>query len=143
LSIFASKNETVKNFGTTTITQEDLDKGCEFLLGTICTFIQIGDKKYYAPISTNSNSIESKVVDGTVLHEVKVSQSGNVNLEIASDGLKAVFPIKNTGNPIEIEYLDQDPIEFKDNTIYYIKNKPYFYFGNNKISGGESTWVEN
>jgi len=143
MSIFTAEGKTISNFGTAAISQEDIDNGCKFPLGTICNFIQVGNTKYYASANNSSDSIESYIEEGIVKSKIKVDNSSNINLDITDKGLKATFPIKNTGNPIEIEYLDQDPTEFKDNTIYYIKNKPYFYFGNNKISGGESTWVEN
>lgn len=143
MSIFTSEGKTISKFGTIAITQEDINNGCQFPLGTICNFIQVGNTKYYASATNSSNSIESYLENGIVKSKVKIDNSSNINLNITDKGLKATFPIKNTGNPIEIEYLDSDPTEFKDNTIYYIKNKPYFYFGNNKISGGESTWIEN
>lgn len=142
LSIFATEGKSVTGFGSLVITQSEIDKGCKFPIGTICNYIQVGDTRYYASANNSSDSIESYIEDNIVKSKVKLDNSGNIQFSTSANGLKANLPIKNTGEPIEIEYLDSDPTDFKENTIYFIKNKPYCFFGNTKISGDTLSWTE-
>lgn len=142
LSKYTAEGKSISDFGITSISQDDIDAGCSFPIGTICAFIQVGDLKYYTPTNNSSNSISSYIEDGILKSKLVIDNSGNVQLSISSDGVKAELPIINLNFNIEFEYLESDPTEPKDNTVYFIKNKPYFFFGNNKISG-DITWKEN
>lgn len=142
LSIFTAEGKSVTGFGTLVISQTEVDQGCQFPVGTLCNFIQVGNTRYYASANNSSSSIESYLEDGIVKSRVKIDNSGNIQLSISDNGLKATFPIKNTGEPIQVEYLQQDPTEFQENTVYFIKDKSYCFFGSTKISGEASQWNE-
>lgn len=140
-----SNNVKLVDFGSKLISQQDIDKGCQFELNTKVYYIKLSNgQQFYAKQQSGSetNSIKTEIIDDKIVSTLKIdSNQGNVLLS-TDKGLKATLPFKNLGVPVQFTYITQEEYdqlsEHKLGTLYFIKDKPYYYLNGVKI-GGEST----
>lgn len=142
-----SNNVKLVDFGSKLISQQDIDKGCQFELNTKVYYIKLDNgQQFYAKqeslSGSETSSIKTEIIDGKIVSTLKIdSNQGNVLLS-TDKGLKATLPFKNLGVPVQFTYITQDEYnqlsEHKLGTLYFIKDKPYYYLNGVKV-GGEST----
>lgn len=137
MSVF--KGVSVIEFSQKIISDEDINSGCNLDLGTNVYYLELtdGSKFWVESISGGeSNSINTKVINNKIISDLKIdSNQGNVILSL-DNGLRAFLPIKNLNSPVQFEFLRQsqyDKIAHDQSTLYFIKNQPYFYFGDQQI----------
>lgn len=132
----------ISAFGKKIVTQEDITNGCPYPLNSYVYYIRLSNGiEYTAPIYSvgTTNTISNTILDNTIYSDLKISSkvkgvifskeddgiSGSVYLEGSTQGIK--FSVKT---------LDEYEKSVHDsNTLYFIKDSSYLYFGNNRIGG--------
>ncbi len=142
VSELVSNNLVITDFGQKLITQADIDKGCSFELLTPVYYIILSNgQQFFAKRDVldgfDTSTISTEIIDNKIVSTLKLDRNqGNIILT-TENGLKATLPIENLGSDVKFEYLTQQAYDDLINpvlgTIYFIKDKPYFYFGKNKI----------
>lgn len=133
---------TVADFGSKIVTPTDISKGCPFQQGTKVYYVTLSNNKEFwakADVLTakNSSSILTVIEDDNIQSSLILDENqGNVLLS-TENGLRASLPIKNLGKDIKFEFLTQNDynslLTKQSGTLYFIKDEPYFYFGETKI----------
>lgn len=137
-----SSQQTVTDFGSKIVQNQDIEEGCPFPLYTRVYYITLSNgKQFWAEQSllkeAETSTIKVEIINNSIIASLKIDEdSGNVVLT-TENGLKATLPINGLEESIRFQYLSQqdyDNITDKESgTIYFIKDKSYFYFEGSKI----------
>lgn len=139
----------ITNYQKTVVKEDDIQNGCEYDLYTPVYVITLDNgKKLFVPVEIyvggENNIIKNSVNNNVIYSEIKLSKNedNGILLFQEQDGLSAQIVIDGEETGLTFTMLNTDGQynrlkETKKNTIYFIKDRPYFYFNEVKI-GSES-----
>lgn len=162
----------IQAFGRRTITQADKNKGCALDLGTQVYYIMLSNgNEYLTPTVTgkDTKSIALSLVENAIYADLKINnQDSIVELNTTPEGIQARLRISNDSSSIilseDVKGLRGDIVlngankflqfslvtleeynslpEKDETTMYFIKGKPFFYFGDTLMMGETSGTVD-
>lgn len=132
----------ITDFGRDTVSQEDIDNGCPYLLYSPMYYLELSDgTKYIVPIDVytggETNVIRNEIIDNTIQSYLKYSaKTRGVVLTPEEDGLTGYIYLD--GSTKDLRFRLMTDVEYEQTvhdstTVYFIKNKPYLYFGDYKV----------
>lgn len=130
----------IVGFGKRLVTQEDIDNKCPYQLNSYIYYLRLSDgTEYTAPVYQvgSTKTISNTILDDTIYSDLKISTKvKGVIFSKEDDGLSGSVYLEGSTKGIRFAILSEDEYKsvIKDaTTLYFIKDKPYLYFGETKL----------
>lgn len=129
-------------FGRRKVTQKDIDNSCPYPLDSYIYYIRLNNGiEYTAPTHVYeagiTKTIRNTILDDTIYSDLKISEKvKGVIFTKEEDGIAGRVYLEGATQGIQFAVLTKDEYDsiIKDTyTLYFIKDKPYFYFGQKRL----------
>lgn len=134
----------VVDFGHRVVTEDDIEAGCKYDLYTPVYYITLDNgQTFWVPSEAyfggETGGIKTTVQDKRIISYLKFDPNSSIAFK-DEEGLFGEIRLDSEGATIRFDMVSMQTylsITPKENTIYFIKNRPYFYFNGFRI-GTES-----
>lgn len=134
----------IVDFGKRVVNEKDIEAGCKFDLYSPVYYIKLDDdKELLAPVNIyvggSNNLIENSVGENIIYSNLKLSKNedNGILLIPEEDGLSGQIVLEGDTTGLTFSIVSERTYnslkETKKNNVYFIKDRPYFYFNDSRI----------